>query len=168
MRRIEAVPATAAVLHTTISPTILNAGIKENVIPPTAMGLINFRLHQRDTIASVTKHVRDAIGDNQVDVNEREETLSEASKIVATDSPAYIYLSDMIKAEYGVPTAPELMTGATDSRHYLDLADAVLRFRPFRTEMSDLPRVHGTDERVAVEDLGKAAGFYMRLIQDLK
>jgi carboxypeptidase PM20D1 len=168
MRRLEAAPETAAVLHTTISPTMLNAGIKENVIPPSARAVINFRLHQRDTIKSVTDHVRAAIGDPQVDVTQREETLSEATKIVGVNDPVYVYLAGMIKASYGVPVAPEMMTGATDSRHYIPLADAVLRFRPFRTEPSDLPRVHGTNERVAVADLGDAAGFYMRLIQDLK
>ena len=168
MRGLEAAPDTAAVLHTTISPTMLNAGIKENVIPPTARAVINFRLHQRDTIKSVTDHVRAAIGDSQVDVTQREETISEATKIVGVNDPAYVYLSETIKASYGVPVAPEMMTGATDSRHYIALDDAVLRFRPFRTEVSDLPRVHGTNERVAVADLGAMAGFYMRLIQDLK
>jgi carboxypeptidase PM20D1 len=44
----------------------------------------------------------------------------------------------------------------------------VLRFRPFHTEPSDVARVHGTNERVAVSDLGTAIGFYTRLIQELK
>jgi len=168
LRRMEASADSAATLHTTISPTVLNAGIKENVIPPTARGIINFRLHPRDTIASVIAHVKQAINDERVDVTEREETISEATKVVATDSPAFVYVSNLIKATYGVPIAPEIMTGATDSRHYIPMADAVLRFRPFHTELSDLPRVHGTNERVAVNDLGPMVGFYMRLIQDLK
>jgi carboxypeptidase PM20D1 len=168
LRRMEAVPDSAAVLHTTISPTVLNAGIKENVIPPTARAIINFRLHQRDTIKSVTAHVKQAIGDAKVDVTEREETLSEATKIVDMKSPAFIYLSNAITATYGVPIAPDIMTGATDSRHFLAIADAVLRFRPYHEEVADLARVHGTNERVAVSDLGPAVSFYMRLVQDLK
>jgi carboxypeptidase PM20D1 len=58
------------------------------------------------------------------------------------------------------------MPAATDSRHYLPVADAVLRFRPFPADASDLPRGHGSNERVAVSDLGPAVGFYMRLIQE--
>jgi carboxypeptidase PM20D1 len=168
LRRMEAVPDSAAVLHTTISPTVLNAGIKENVIPPTARAIINFRLHQRDTINSVTAHVKQAIGDAKVDVTEREETLSEATKVVDMKSPAFVYLSNAITATYGVPIAPDIMTGATDSRHFLPIADAVLRFRPYHEEIADLARVHGTNERVAVSDLGPAVSFYMRLVQDLK
>jgi carboxypeptidase PM20D1 len=168
LRRMEAEPDSAAVLHTTISPTVLNAGIKENVIPPTARAVINFRLHQRDTISSVTAHVKQAIGDTKVDVAEREETLSEATKVVDMKSPAFLYLANAITATYGVPVAPDIMTGATDSRHFLPIADAVLRFRPYHEEVADLARVHGTNERVAVSDLGPAVSFYMRLVQDLK
>jgi len=168
LRRMEAAPDTAATLHTTISPTMMNAGIKENVIPPSASAVINFRLHPRDTVASVTAHVREAIDDAKVDVAEREETVSEASRAVELDSPAFIYISNLIKSTYGVPVAPQIMTGATDSRHYLEIADSVLRFRPSYTEPSDLPRVHGTNERIAVSDLGPMTAFYMRLIQDLK
>ncbi|HXJ00494.1 MAG TPA: M20/M25/M40 family metallo-hydrolase, partial [Micropepsaceae bacterium] len=168
LRQMESEPDSAAVLHTTISPTILSAGIKENVIPPTARGVINFRLHPRDTIASVMAHVKQAVADPKVDVTEREETLSEATKIAGTNSPAYSYIADAIRATYGVPVAPDIMTGATDSRHYLPIADAVLRFRPYHEEIVDLARVHGTNERLAVSDLGPAVGFYMRLIQDLK
>ena len=38
----------------------------------------------------------------------------------------------------GVPVAPDIMTGATDSRHFMPIADAVLRFRPYREEPADL------------------------------
>ena len=168
LRRMEAVPDSAATLHTTISPTMLNAGIKENVIPPVARGVINFRLHPRDTIKSVTAHVKDAIGDAKVDINEREETISEATKIADVNGPAFTYIGNLIKTSYGVPVAPDIMTGATDSRHYMPIADEVLRFRPYHEDAVDLARVHGTNERVAVSDLGPAVAFYMRLIQDLK
>lgn len=168
LRGMEATPDSAATLHTTISPTMLNAGIKENVIPPVARGVINFRLHPRDTIKSVTAHVKDAIGDAKVDVTEREETISEATKIADVNGPAFTYIANLIKTSYGVPVAPDIMTGATDSRHYMPIADEVLRFRPYHEDAVDLARVHGTNERVAVSDLGPAVAFYMRLIQDLK
>jgi carboxypeptidase PM20D1 len=168
IRTLEEDPLNAAVLHTTISPTMLQAGVKDNVIPPTATARINFRLHQRDTIASVVAHVKAAINDPKVDVTEGTETRHEASRLVALDDPAYLYLKQKIEDSFAVPVAPELMTGATDSSHYLDIADAVLRFRPFPADPDDLVRVHGTNERIPVEDLGRAVGFYMRLMRDLK
>jgi carboxypeptidase PM20D1 len=168
MHNLEAEPMSAAILHTTISPTILEAGVKDNVIPPTAKGVINFRLHQRDTLVSATEHVRAAIHDPKVDVTPGTETLNEASKIVALSDPAYLYLSQTIKDSFALPVAPELMTGATDSSHYFEIADAILRFRPFPADPDDLVRVHGTNERIAIDDLGPAVGFYLHLMRDLK
>jgi carboxypeptidase PM20D1 len=168
MRNMSAVPDVAATLHTTISPTMLQAGVKENVIPPSGTAVINFRLHARDTIQSVMSHVKDAIADPAVDIAARKETLSEASKVVATDSPAYRYVAGVLSQSFGVPVAPETMTGATDSRHYLGLADAVLRSRPFHADPIDLGRVHGTNERVAVDALAPIAAVYMRLMQELR
>ena len=83
-------------------------------------------------------------------------------------SPAFTYLANAVRQHFGVPVSPEIMAGATDSSHYLPIADSVLRFRPFHTDPSDMGRVHGTNERVAISDLGPAIGFYARLIQDLK
>ncbi|HWA31016.1 MAG TPA: M20/M25/M40 family metallo-hydrolase, partial [Rhizomicrobium sp.] len=50
---LESNPETAAMLHTTIAPTIISGGVKDNVLPPDASATINFRLHQRDTIDAV-------------------------------------------------------------------------------------------------------------------
>jgi carboxypeptidase PM20D1 len=133
-----------------------------------ARAVINFRLHPRDTIASVTRHVKDAIADPKVDVAALTETLSEASKSVDLNGPAYRALADAIASDFGIPVAPEIMTGATDSRHYLPIADSVLRFRPFTAELADLARVHGTNERVATADLGLAVAFYRRLMENAK
>jgi carboxypeptidase PM20D1 len=168
LRRMEAVPDSAATLHTTISPTILSAGIKENVIPPVARGVINFRLHPRDTIKSVTAHVKDAIGDAKVDIAEREETISEATKIADVNGPAFtVHLGlDQIDLWRSIGT------GDHDGSHRFASLHAdrgrVLRFRPYHEDAADLARVHGTNERVAISDLGPAVGFYMRLIQELK
>ena len=41
-------------------------------------------------------------------------------------------------------------------------------YRNGTMEQADMARLHGANERLAISDLGAAAGFYMRLIQDLK
>jgi carboxypeptidase PM20D1 len=57
---------------------------------------------------------------------------------------------------------------ATDSRHYLSIADDVFRFDPFRMGPDDMSRIHGTNERLSIGDIGPAVGFYMRLMQGAK
>lgn len=168
-RLVEITPEGAARLHTTIAPTMIAGGVKDNVLPPQARATINFRLHQRDTIASVIEHVRKAIDDPKVDVIALGETREEASKIADIHGDAYRYLVEQIHASFGnIPVAPDTTTGATDSRHYLPIADAVFRLDPFHFGPDDLMRVHGTNERLAVRDLAPAVGFYMRLIENAR
>lgn len=53
----------------------------------------------------------------------------------------------------GIVVAPHLMTGASDSRHYLDItANGVYRFFPLFMNLTagDVSRVHGIDERIKV------------------
>jgi carboxypeptidase PM20D1 len=166
---MEAIPDSAARLHTTIAPTLISGGVKDNVLPPQANATINFRLHPRDTIASVIAHVRDAIHDPKVDITPLTETQDEASKVSDLDSPAGQFLTAEIKQSFGnLPVAPDVMTGATDSRHYLPIADQVFHLDPFHFGIDDLARVHGTNERLAVGDLGHGIAFFMRLMKDLK
>lgn len=160
-------PETAALLRTTIAPTMLNAGVKDNVLPPTAHAIINFRIHPRDNIDDVVEHVRRAIDDPKVDINPLTQSESEASKVSDIHGPAYKFLAREIQASFGdIPVAPVLAIVATDSRHYLPIADNVFRLDPFHFGPNDLARVHGTNERLAVGDLAPAVGFYMRLVKD--
>jgi len=166
---MEASPDSAARLHTTIAPTLISGGVKDNVLPPQASATINFRLHPRDSVASVIEHVRKAINDPKVSVTALGETQSEASKIADLHSAAGQFLVAQIKASFGgIAVAPDMTTGATDSRHYLPIADQVFRLDPFRFDVDDLGRVHGTNERLAVGDLAPAVAFYMRLMQNAK
>jgi len=161
-------PDGAARLHTTISPTLLSAGIKDNVIPPDASATVNFRLHTRDTIKSVIDHVKRSIDDRKVDVTALSETRANASKISDLSGPAGQYLVREIQSTWPYPVAPDTTTGATDSKHYLAISDAVFRLSPFRIGPQDLGRVHGTNERTSVSDLADAVTFYMRVMKDLK
>lgn len=53
----------------------------------------------------------------------------------------------------GIVVAPHLMTGASDSRHYLHItANGVYRFFPLFMNLTagEIKRVHGIDERIKV------------------
>jgi carboxypeptidase PM20D1 len=166
---MEDVPDSAARLHTTIAPTLISGGVKDNVLPPQASATINFRLHPRDTVESVIEHVRKAVNDPKVSVTALSETQSEASKIADLNSTDGQFLVRQIQDSFGnIPVAPDTTTGATDSRHYLPIADQVFRLDPFHFGVDDLGRVHGTNERLAIGDLGPAVAFYMRLMENVR
>ncbi|MDO8290590.1 MAG: M20 family peptidase [Parvibaculum sp.] len=154
-------------LHTTIAPTMIKAGIKENVLPPEAEGIINFRLHQRDTIESATAHVRAAINDPEVEIATLEGARN-ASAVSNLDGEAFHLIRDSINTSFpDALVAPNLTVAATDSRHYLPLTDNVFRFVPLRLNASELAAFHATNERVPVASLTGAVGFYISIMQNI-
>ena len=52
-----ATPYGNAMLRTTTAPTVLQAGVKENVLPSSARGLVNFRILPGDSVGRVLEHV---------------------------------------------------------------------------------------------------------------
>ena len=155
-------PETATALRTTISLANEGAG-QDNDADVRA---IDVRLRQGDTIASVTQQLKAAISNDNIEIRPLTATQSEPSRVEDMNGTAYAYIARGIGETFVVPVAPELMTRPTDSRHYLDIADAVLRFSPFTATPDDLARTHGADERVAIADLGPAVGFYTWLIRN--
>jgi carboxypeptidase PM20D1 len=62
--------------------------------------------------------------------------------------------------------APGLMIDATDSRHFIGIADNIFRFSPVRATPQDLTRFHGTNERISIENYAEMIRFYRRLIRN--
>jgi len=152
--------------RTTTAVTIVQGGVKENVLPGTAHALVNFRLLPGDTSSWVTERVRRIINDPRVTVARNPgSTFAEASPESRTDTPAWALLSAAIRSSYpDVAVAPNLVLGATDARWYRPLSENVYRFSPMRLSPDDLKRIHGTDERVAIRDYLDSIGFYQELI----
>ena len=60
--------------------------------------------------------------------------------------------------------AAGLTAVSTDSPWYYGLTDSVFRFIPMRLNGDDLERIHGVDERIAVENMAEIVVFYRQLI----
>uniref|UniRef100_A0A2D4GU74 N-acyl-aliphatic-L-amino acid amidohydrolase n=2 Tax=Micrurus TaxID=8634 RepID=A0A2D4GU74_MICCO len=61
---------------------------------------------------------------------------------------------------------PGICVGNTDSRHYSSLTKAIYRFSSVVFNADDLPRFHGLNERISVEDYAKQVEFFFQLIQN--
>eukprot|EP00439_Symbiodinium_sp_Y106_P088296 s1_g832.t1 len=158
-------PTMAAAMATTIAPTLINAGVKENVLPHSASAKVNFRIHPRDTVESIVAHVTAAIDDENVKVSVFNPG-REASAVSSTSSEGYEILSQTIRDTFdGAIVAPNLVVGGTDARQFELVSDHVYRFIPIVLGRNDTSRFHGTNERITVENMGKAVQFYVRLIE---
>jgi carboxypeptidase PM20D1 len=156
-------PETAAMLRTTLAPTMLEGSPKENVLPERATALINYRLHPRDTTETVLERARRAVKDLPVEVAWTEGA-SEAVAPASTDSAAWRLLATVAERATGAAPAPGLLSGGTDSRHMTVLTPQIYRFLPVLIADTELAGFHGTNERLSVENVGRASNAYAVLI----
>ncbi len=61
--------------------------------------------------------------------------------------------------------APFLVVGATDSRRFAHLTDAIVRFMPTTLTAQDVARLHGVDERISMENYGRMIAFYSSIMR---
>lgn len=164
-RELAKTPASDAMLRTTAVPTILKAGELENVVPGLATALVNYRLLPGDTSQAVIRHVQQVLAGLDVSVVPQPES-EEASPVASTGSKAYQALARSLRElQPGTVVAPGLLIGGTDAIHFVDLAETILRFRPIHATAEDLPRIHGTNERIGVAQYAQMIQFYERLLR---
>lgn len=158
--------STSALIRTTIAPTILRAGVKDNVLPTEARAVVNFRILPGDTFESVTDHVRNVIGDESITIREYETISTRPSTVSRVDGSVYQALQESIMSHFqDVYIAPYLVVGATDSRHFIPVADNVYRFSPIEMSNEDLDIIHGINERIGVDSYLNSIRFYVNFIQ---
>jgi carboxypeptidase PM20D1 len=155
---------TNAVVRTTMAATMINGGIKANVLPNQATAIVNFRIKPGDSIAGVLNHVSRTIEHPRLTA-EVVPGGSEPSAVSSADSPQFDALHRTIRSVFpDVVVAPMLVIGSTDSRHYQGLSSSIYRFQPFRAAPPDLERIHGLNERISVEMYLDAIRFYAALM----
>lgn len=161
-----------ALMRTTTAPTVIKAGVKDNVLPNHAEAVMNFRMLPGDNIKSVYETVVATIGDDRVKISPligdtlEGESGFEASSVADTDSLYYQELARLIQEiNPGGLVSPFLMIGSTDARHYDNLTKDSFGFSPMRLEEDELNRMHGIDERLSFENCARMVQFYIAFLE---
>ncbi|OZG70233.1 hypothetical protein BTA51_26900 [Hahella sp. CCB-MM4] len=164
---LESKESSNATVRTTQAVTMLNSGQKDNVLPSSASAVINYRLLPEDSVEVVMEHIRQIVNDDRISI-EAYPYASEASRVSSTDNPlfrALVGVSLGVFRDQEVVMAPYLTIGATDARHYQRVSDNQYRFLPIPLTGEDLPRIHGPNERIAVDDYLRMIQFYVAFIR---
>lgn len=165
-QRLASNPAANALLGTTIAPTMINGGVRPNVLPAEATAMINFRIHPRDDAADLLRRARQAVADLDGVTVEWAEPPREASAISSTTSSSYALIAALSRGIMpDAPVAPALVLAGTDSRHYVDVAENVYRYQPILLTAEDLEMPHGLNERLSVANLERMIRFYIGLME---
>lgn len=166
LSKTAASPTINALVRTTTAVTMIDGGIKANILPAEVKAAVNFRLMPGDTVANVCEHIRKAIGNEKVTFAPAEGSAREASPLSPIDSAAYFALESTIRRSFGsIPVVPALVLAATDSRFYYAVSESVYRFMPVILDPEELGRIHGNNERISVDSLAKMVSFYISLLK---
>lgn len=90
----------AASTHTTIAPTILRAGVKDNVLPIDATAIVNFRILPGDSVKGVLDHVRSAIDLPEIELKSLTDSDAEPSPVSSPEAAPFKLLSRTIVSCY--------------------------------------------------------------------
>ena len=152
-------------LRNTFSPTMVHAGLGQNVIPPACEAFVDCR-----TVPGVTQEALLAELAGVIDDGEVQLELVKSS--VGTESPATGELMDAIRAAVaaerpGAIVVPYLTPGGTDCKHFRPLGMVCYGHIPFELDDSEAERIHGVDERVSVENLERGLRVLLRIVAEL-
>jgi carboxypeptidase PM20D1 len=165
-RQLARSPITNAAIRTTVAPTIFNAGVTDNVLPPSATAVINLRLIPGDTIAGAVERVRRVIDEPNIKIASLPVQM-EPSSVSDVHSPSFTLIQRTIRQiAPAALVAPSLLVAATDSRHYAGLSKNIFRFLPITLGPDDTKRYHGIDERISIEDYERCVRFYAQMIRN--
>ncbi|NMM48311.1 M20 family peptidase [Marinigracilibium pacificum] len=163
---------TRAMLHTTMAVTIFNAGIKDNVLPPSASAVVNFRPMPGDTPEVIIDHVKKAIDDDRITVKDISAS-TPATNIAEVGNAAYNMLEKTIRQIWGndLIVSPFFVVGGSDSKHFQarDFAPDVYTITAIQLENTEeFKGFHGVNERILVEEYGKSIGFFYQIFDNLE
>jgi carboxypeptidase PM20D1 len=158
-------PEAAAMARTTFAVTTLSGSPAINAIATSATAGVNIRVLQGDTVDDVLQHLRQVIADDEVQVSVVEH--GEPSKVSAQGEAFDLVTSVVGELFADAVTAPYVMTGATDSRHFTGICDHVYRFAPFRMTKAQREAIHSYDEHLGVDAFLAGVDWYRRLIERL-
>jgi acetylornithine deacetylase/succinyl-diaminopimelate desuccinylase-like protein len=155
-----------AMIRNTVTPTMLKAGQKINVIPSVARASFDCRLLPGTSSDAFFAQLKEIIADEEIEIAPLPEFESTPIPLSPLDNELYTAIVRVAgQKDPGCVVTPFLITGATDSRFFREIGIPCYDFSPFRLLQEDHQLVHGHNERISVANLGFASEFIFALVR---
>ena len=162
-------PVHGSMIRTSISPTMLTAGYRVNVIPAEAKATLDVRMIPEEDTAAFLARLREVIADSAVTPAYATRDVRPPTPPSAINNEAFRVIEEAVTRHYGVTTLPYLIPGATDMAYLrargmqcygidpaADVEEAQRGFGP-----------HSDQERVLESDLHKFLRFHYDVVERL-
>ena len=157
---LEHEPQHWSMLHTSLVPTILDAGYRYNVIPSEAVATIDVRLHPDEDQAGFLDRVRAVINEPRVEVRWARDRYRPAGASSLT-TEAFAVLQAEVKKHYNTVVLPTMSTGASDMAQIRSKGIQCYGIGP-ALDTEDPPKgfgAHSDQERILERELHRFVRF---------
>ncbi len=158
-----------ACTHMTLSPNMLTAGIKANVVPDAGSADIDIRLLPGQDEASLDDHFRKVLGPDLYEQLDITPVLDHEGNSSAAAGPLWEAIGDAYESLRGTRRiVPTLIPVSTDARFFRDRGSVAYGVGLFddRVAFGDLIAMfHGNDERVSLDSLQLTANLLQRTVE---
>ena len=155
-------PISYSMLHTSISPNIIQGGYQVNVIPSQAEATLDIRALPGENIEAFYDLMRKVINDPAVELVPEQRNVRPGAAPSRIDSEAYHDIEAAYRKVYGVQTLPYMGTGATDMAFLRAKGVQCYGVGPMVDE-EDAPKgfgPHSDQERILEEAVYKHVRFF--------
>jgi len=158
-------PAGNARVRNTVTLTMLEGSGKVNVIPSEARAQLDVRLLPGADQAAFLEDLRRAVADDSIHIES-------STPLIGGSSPVGHPLVDLVRAlarerDPQAIVATPLLIAATDCRYFRPRGVPCYGFMPFRVPVRESAGIHGTNERVSVENMESGVRMLYEVVRRL-
>lgn len=154
-----------AMFYHTISPTIMKAGMKTNVLPEKCELTLDCRLLPGETPDGFLQKLQERINDPQVTIDIIHAAPPTESSV---DTELFWVMERAVHRENSKAlVVPYLSPGGTDSRYFRRLGITAYGFMPILITEEELQRMHGIDERLSLANLEQGTRILTQVVREI-
>ena len=155
-----------SMLRNSISPTILQAGVRANVIPSEARAILNVRLLPGELPGEFADAMNKVVADPQVRI-EIDTINTRPAPPSNIDTDFYRSIQKAARAVFpGAPILPMMSTWATDSAELRMRSVTCYGLVPFPLTEEEIGRMHADNERLPLASIRPGIEFVYRAVED--
>ena len=154
-------PSQNARVRDTITPTVLSASQKTNVISETAYAEVDCRLLPGSDPKAVMNDIKKALGDDSIKID----TILNFPPISSPSRSPLMTAIDSLARVHQASVVPSMVIGFTDSHYFRQKKIVSYGFIPIEVLPAEGKGIHGVNERIGVTEL---ADGIQRMVQLLR
>lgn len=159
-------PMWSSMLRDSVAPTMMQAGIRVNVIPSEATANLNVRMLPGHSVDALTSQLEKLVNDPQIKFQLAPDS-GENAPPSDINSPLYKTIERIAPQDFpGAITLPFLSTWATDSASLRLHKVQAYGLEPFPVTEADESRMHADNERMPLDSFHKGVAFLYHVVSD--